>query len=171
MAKLRFVDGTPEVDGTPNELAEFLKSYNLPTKIGNIDVGGRKSGSSETIIELDIPTADQIVAIIEEGGRPFTFNMIEQQIRTYGNPISSKHDRTNYESYYREFRKAQTRMEKKYGGKWDSITEKIDGIQSKRYTLIEGQINQETKTLTQPFTISESSLNEQTENENKGIQD
>jgi hypothetical protein len=147
--KLRLVDGVfvadPEVDGAPNEIAEFLKALSTSKSIAQNEEKvhtAKHPGAGAKPREISIPTADQLIAIIEERGRPFNFSMTEQQIKTYGTPISTKSERTNYENYYREFRKAKEKMIKKYGGHWDTNTEMINGIQSKRYTLIDDEKKQ-----------------------------
>jgi hypothetical protein len=141
MPKLRIVDGIPEVDGNPAELAEFLRSLSASGSVAVDKISILRSKESAEAKPMHIPTADELVAYIEERGRPFNFSMAEYQIQSYGNIISSKTDRYNYEKLYMEFRKAMKIMLKKYGGKWDfEVDEKMEGLEGKyykRYTLIE----------------------------------
>jgi hypothetical protein len=142
MAKLRIVDGKPEFDGDPNELAEIYKSLDMSIGIATRNTDIATEIEKEVKTEIKIPTADQIIAVIEERGRPFNISMVEEQLRLYGKVISSKTDRSNYERFYGESRKAMKKMLKKHKGKWDATTEMIGKHQSKRYTLIEDDTKQ-----------------------------
>jgi hypothetical protein len=142
--KLRIVDGIPEVDGDPNEIAEVLRQLSITTQskqpepqheeheILNIQDG-------EEIDEID---PEVLIKMIESNGEPITFSMGGLQKSYFGRRISSKGgEKQIYEVFRRAFDKARAQLESKYPDhRLASKVIHIDNIPTKRFTLVKNPV-------------------------------
>jgi hypothetical protein len=145
MVKLRFAGA--EVDGDPAEIASILKelkavsqeSHTQEAIIAPTKLASKEQDVSEEILLQRIPDLNGLVKMIEEMGRPFSFNLAEQQKKIFGKLISSRHYQRVYSRFYDVHKRARKEIVKKYGGQWDTLNEVLDGHQTTRFVWSENQ--------------------------------
>jgi signal recognition particle subunit SEC65 len=140
--KLRIVDGIPEVDGEPADIAEVLRQLSItpqpaqPTRSIQpaIQHEERDILSIQDHKELD---SDKLIEIIESGGEPITFSMGDLQKKIYGKRISSRDDKKLYQTFRTAFDNAKKQLEKKYPDHhWDWTMITIEDSPTKRFKLV-----------------------------------
>lgn len=140
--KLRIVNGIPEVDGEPNEIAEVLRQLSItsqPIQPQPIQPNPqREECETSDIQDIEELDPEELVKMVESSGEPITISMGDLQKRLYRRRISSKDEKQLYEIFRRAFYKAKDRLEKKHPdhhwGESKMIT--IENMPTKRFTLV-----------------------------------
>lgn len=134
--KLRIVNGIPEVDGEPNEIAEVLRQLSIASQPIQPKPQREecKTFSTQDIEELD---PKELVKIIESSGEPIALSMGELQMTLYGRRISSKDEKQLYEIFRRAFDKAKDQLERNHPDyQWEPKTITVGNMPTKRFTLV-----------------------------------
>jgi hypothetical protein len=145
MVKLRFADLHAELDGDPKEIVSILRELGVshqisrPITTSESPKPNMPSAPNESIISDDqliqkLPSKLELVKMVEEIGKPFSFNLAEQQKKFFGGIIDTRKNQKAYSRFYDLHKYARDAIEEKYGGHWDAIREMPDGHQTTRYT-------------------------------------
>ena len=152
MAKIQLPNGI-EIILSAEEVIELMSksgSYNFPPPATQENEPHHRNqiASPTTKVEKLSPFSDEdlknmlsidkLVKSIEEGGRPFSFSLAEEQIKRFGTYYDNRGaNQQIYGKVYRAFERVRTQMQDKYGGKWIPRMETKNGIKSNRNTLVE----------------------------------
>lgn len=166
MVKLRFANLNAELDGDPKEIASILRELNVVSQSSNVIAQTSKpSTPTDSSITSDLsieelfqklPDKFALMRMIEALGKPFSFNLVEQQMKFFGRIIKSRDSKENqrlYSQFYDRHTFARNAIVEKYGGGWTPIPEVINGHKTTRYTWSESE---ETQPMTQMSLLSES---------------
>lgn len=181
MVKLKFTNLNAELDADPKEIAFILRELNvvsqatnvipMPQKPSTITDSHASPDSSIDDLFQKLPGKTTLVQTIESLGKPFSFNLVEQQMKIFGRVIRSR-DSKKHQSLYSKFydlhAEAMKAIVEKYGGKWRTDGEVINKHRTTRYTWIE---DKEEKSNSQAILPSESIEMERTEGESAINQD
>ncbi|MCK9405592.1 MAG: hypothetical protein M0Q47_04175 [Methanothrix sp.] len=145
MVLLRFAGA--EVDGDPTEIASILKALSAVSQEPHTQESTvapskptfEEQDIPEEILLQRIPDLNGLVKMIEEMGRPFSFNLAEQQKKIFGKLISSRRYQRVYSRFYDVHKRARKEIVKKYGGQWGTLNEVVDGHQTTRFVWSENQ--------------------------------
>ena len=150
MAKLRFGKLDAEVEGDVKEIASLLRELNVInqspiasiTSIEDVksDSNALQTASSDELYEK-LPSRSELTQMIESIGKPFSFVLVEQQMKLFGRVINSREDMRLYSKFYEIHKFARNAITKKYGGHWKATNEVIGGHQTTRYTWEEDEEN------------------------------
>lgn len=128
--KLRMINAPWEADGSPEELARFIRDLDLPVSaVKQTEMATPDKESTE----ITVPKAAKLAETIKQRGQPISFTMAEIQIEQHGRKI--RRDERIYQSYYQAFNEAKQLLAKELGGSWHTSDEKIGNRRTKRYTL------------------------------------
>ena len=139
MAKLRFTNLDAEIEGDPKEIAVILREFSAQDREHQATAPlaqSPKRYASSKLPDGKLPSTSEIIKMIETAGKPYTLSLVEQQKKILGRPINSRNERALYARFYSLHKRAMEVIIKRHGGHWDSKMEVIDGLQSKRFTLI-----------------------------------
>jgi hypothetical protein len=136
------VDGIPEVDGEPADIAEVLRQLSITPQPAHpiraiqpaIQREERDIINIQDHKELD---SDKLIEIIESGGEPIVFSMGDLQKKIYGKRISSRDDKKLYQTFRTAFDNAKKQLEKNHPDhhwEWTMIT--VDDTPTKRFKLV-----------------------------------
>ena len=130
--KLRKVNSPWEADGTPEELARFIRGLDSPASA---------IIQTETIVSPDtkntkiaVPSVAKLAEIIKQ--RRLSFTMAEIQIELHGRKI--KRDERIYQTYYQAFNDAKQLLANELGGSWHKSDDMTGDRKTVRYTLEQG---------------------------------
>lgn len=154
MVKLKFANLNAELDGDPKEIASILRELNVvsqsPTVITQQSMPATPTESSlnpDSVDDLfqELPDKLTLVQTIESLGKPFSFNLVNQQMKFFGRIIKSR-DSKKHQSLYSKFydlhADAMKAIVEKYGGDWRTDGEVINKHRTTRYTWVaDGEIN------------------------------
>ena len=140
MVKLRFANLNAELDGDAKEIVSILRDLGVSNQTTKpITPPSEVISPDETTTSNDelfqkLPDRPEIVKMIEGLGKPFSFNLMEQQKNILGRVVNSRENRPLYSKFYDLHKYARNEIKKKYGGRWISSDEVVDGHQTTRYT-------------------------------------
>lgn len=169
MVKLRFTNLNAELDGDPKDIASILRELNVVSQTPNAIIQPPKTtppkdSTSNPALSIDelfqkLPDRSALTGMIEALGKPFSFNLVEQQMKFFGRIIKSRDSRDNqrlYSRFYDLHTHARNSIVEKYGGHWTMIAEVINGHKTTRYTWGESEgESEETQPITQTILPSE----------------
>lgn len=162
MVTLRIVNGVPEIDADPKEIASnqkeivsLLRELNTPippsqevlpnnnaTKIAKPPELNQTLFSAPNIPICDypdLPDVEMVVKLIDNGVKPIKYSMRAQQLKIWGKVIRTREEPQLYWQFYSLHQEAMKLLAEKYNGEWDEgKNEKVDGVSQTFFTLIEG---------------------------------
>lgn len=180
MVKLKFSNLNAELDGDPKEIASILRELNVVSQAPNAIYQPQKASitdshltSKRSIEELskNLPDKYALAETIKAQGKPYSFNLVEQQMKIFGRIIKSRDSKEHqslYSKFYDAHAGARDLIVKEHGGHWETKGETINGHRTTRYTWIEGN---EEKPAPQQILPSESIEMERVEGESAINQD
>jgi hypothetical protein len=130
--------GGVEIEGDPDDLAAFYKKigadqHSMETKQENT----RQRTTVEPIpANVNLPSRHEIAQWVESLGAPYSFSLAEQQMKFFGRCLETRKEQKLYTKFYSLFQFAKKSIVEKYGGKWISEGEVIDGHQFSRVRWI-----------------------------------
>ena len=139
MAKLKILlddIGNLEVEGTPEELSNFLKTYKTPlVKKNNVvltqevetpTIESSHKGSSDDIEQISLPTVSEIVDYILT--KPdFEYHTKELQVEFLGRKIKYREYPGLYGRFDRIIKSAKKHIEADHDGSWVTKTLPLEG--------------------------------------------
>lgn len=133
-ALLKMRVGGVEIEGDPDDLAAFYRKigadqHSMETK----QESTRLSAPAKPIpANVNLPSKHEIAQWVESLGAPYSFSLAEQQMRFFGRYLETRKEQKLYSKFYSLFQFAKKSIVKKYGGKWISEGESVDGHQFSR---------------------------------------
>ena len=137
--KLRIVDGIPEVDGEPTEIAEVLRQLSNTKQPIQPSQPAPQHEEREISNNHDIEeiNSEKLLEIIESSGEPITFSMGDLQKKIYGRRISSRNETKLYQTFRIAFDNAKKQLERKHPDHHlEAITISVENVPTKRFKLI-----------------------------------
>lgn len=150
MVKLKFTNLNAELDGDPKEIASVLRELNVVSPAANaISLTQEQTTATDSNMVSDLSIDDlfqklpdriTLVQTIESLGKPFSFNLVDQQMKVFGRVIRSRDSKKHsslYSKFYDLHADAMKAIVEKYGGKWIKNGETINKHRTTRYTWID----------------------------------